>query len=162
MSLSPSDLRHIEYAKGFLILDALEKANEELDNVAPELRSHPDVLGVRLAIHERGKKWPMCVELARHLAKVQPKETSWPLALAFATRRSESLLAAQAILREAEGRFPRAAAIKFNLACYAAQLGELEEAKCLVKAAIALDRSLQKEALDDPDLEPIWRSLGKA
>jgi hypothetical protein len=47
----------------------------------------------------------------------------------------------------------------FKLACYACQVGNLEEAKRRVAAAISLDQQYRLMALDDPDLEPLWEDL---
>jgi lipopolysaccharide biosynthesis regulator YciM len=159
VDLSPSDLRHLQHAQGYLELGMLVEANEALDDITAELRTHPDVLFMRLQIHEVAKKWPLCVEIARHLAKVQPERPAWPLKLATAIRRAVSVEAARVVLLEAEKRFPDNAIIKLNLGCYEAQIGEPEKAYACVQQAIALDRSLQKDALDDPDLEPIWEML---
>ena len=46
----------------------------------------------------------------------------------------------------------------FNLACYAAQLGNLDEAKEHLARAIDLDRGIRMMVLDEPDLEPLWES----
>lgn len=49
--------------------------------------------------------------------------------------------------------------IKYNLGCYACQLGDLEEARGLVAAAIALNGKFRAMALDDPDLEPLRKDI---
>ena len=85
-----------------------------------------------------------CCTLARHSA---------------ATRRAISIHAARPILLEALQRFPEDATLHFNLGCYAAQLGELGEARRLVRKAIALDGAYRDLARTDPDLEPIRASL---
>jgi Flp pilus assembly protein TadD len=100
--------------------------------------------------------------MAKQMVKMLPAEPKWPLDLAYATRRSDSLQAARAVLLEAEQRHPSVAAVKFNLACYECQMGDTESAKRRLQAAFALDESLRLKALDDPDLEPLWTSLGTA
>jgi len=48
----------------------------------------------------------------------------------------------------------------YTLACYCAQLGELEESAEWFKKAMAIDtKAVQKIALDDPDLKPLWDSM---
>jgi len=53
--------------------------------------------------------------------------------------------------------------IAYNLACYQTQLGDLEEAWRWL--GYAMDKADTKEiklkALDDPDLEPLWRRIGE-
>jgi hypothetical protein len=48
----------------------------------------------------------------------------------------------------------------YNLACYEAQLGCTESAKALLQECLAKDATMKATALDDPDLESAWDSLG--
>jgi len=44
---------------------------------------------------------------------------------------------------------------------YCAQLGRLDECKAWFMKAIAMDeRTVQRAAIDDPDLKPLWDSMG--
>jgi tetratricopeptide (TPR) repeat protein len=63
------------------------------------------------------------------------------------------------ILIDAEAKFPRRAAIPYNLACYYCQLGEMEKAKRYLKEAFEIDLNWRKAALDDEDLRPFWDSF---
>jgi hypothetical protein len=63
------------------------------------------------------------------------------------------------ILLSAEPKFPKEAAIPYNLACYYCQLGEMEKAKCYLKQAFGIDSSWRMSALEDEDLRPLWDSL---
>jgi hypothetical protein len=80
---------------------------------------------------------------------------------AYATRRAESLQAAQSILLEGVERLPAVSIFHYNLACYECQLGQLEVAKARLAHAFKLDPSWRLAALDDEDLRPVWDSLGK-
>ena len=59
------------------------------------------------------------------------------------------------------GTLPDHGTIQINLACYEAQLGNLDRAKAHLKRATAADRKYGLMALDDPDLEPLWVPLAK-
>ena len=50
-----------------------------------------------------------------------------------------------------------------QLACYWAQLGNLERAKVFLETAFEIGNSarLKAMALSDPDLEPLWKEIGK-
>ena len=50
------DRRHLDAAEGWLGLGDHLAANEELVQITPELRAHPDVLQVRLQIYWKAKK----------------------------------------------------------------------------------------------------------
>ena len=61
------------------------------------------------------------------------------------------------------GKFPDLAIIPYNLACYECQLRRLEKAKHWLEKAFKLGdgERMRLAALDDPDLEPLWKDIGK-
>ena len=61
-------------------------------------------------------------------------------------------------LRPAAERFPDQPMVPFNLACYLAQIGSLEEAWEWYQEAIRRGPAAQvrAQALDDDDLRPLW------
>ncbi len=97
--------------------------------------------------------------VAKKLAEWNPGEPGNFVWLAYATRRSESINAARAILKRAEGLHADDTAIQFNLACYEAQMGNLAQAKVNLERATRLDPKYRLLAREDPDLEPLWGSL---
>jgi tetratricopeptide (TPR) repeat protein len=97
--------------------------------------------------------------VAKRLAEFQPHDIQWTISLAYATRRADSIQAAKEILLNAESRFPKEAIIKYNLACYFCQLGDIENAKSYLKKAIEIDSTWRLQALDDEDLRLRWDSL---
>jgi hypothetical protein len=50
----------------------------------------------------------------------------------------------------------------FMLACYECQLGNFESAKASLARAFDLDERLRLRALDEPELKPMWDSMGWA
>ena len=63
------------------------------------------------------------------------------------------------ILLNAEAKYPKEAAIKYNLACYFSQTREIQNAKNYLKKAFELDPNCRMAALEDEDLKPLWESL---
>ena len=61
------------------------------------------------------------------------------------------------------GKFPDDPIMRYNLACYECQLGRLEQAKNWLQKAFEVGDSKQIKlmALEDPDLEPLWRETGE-
>jgi len=59
-------------------------------------------------------------------------------------------------------RFPKEHIIRYNLACYACQLGNLKQVRDWLKKAIKLanTKDVKLMALNDPDLEPLWKEIG--
>ena len=160
-SLEPPDTHHLSAAIGWLGLGNHLEANEELEKITPTLRTHPDVLEARLEIYSRAKKWEACVDIGNALVQLAPNRSSgWlqrSLALYFLKRIQEAY--DQSL--PAAGKFPKAWPIPYNLACYCAQLGRLEECKEWLNKAMAIDeKSVKRAAIDDPDMQPLWDSLG--
>ena len=73
-------------------------------------------------------------------------------------RRARSLAAAEEILLRAERLHPTDGTILFNLACYAAQRGELATARAWLTKAIAADERFRAAAETDEDLAPLRES----
>jgi hypothetical protein len=50
--------------------------------------------------------------------------------------------------------------IPYNLACYCAQLGRVEECREWFKKAVEIDADrVRRAAVDDPDLKALWDSM---
>jgi lipopolysaccharide biosynthesis regulator YciM len=150
--------RRLLAASGFAELSLFQEAVHELEELPESLKELPAVLGVWLEVYQRWQKWSEALSVATRLSEMEPEEPSWPVALAYAMRRSRGLVFAKDVLLQAAEKFPDCAAIQFNLACYAAQLGQLDEARQRLHRAIQLDKEFESLAKTDPDLEPIRRS----
>jgi tetratricopeptide (TPR) repeat protein len=159
MPLEPPDQQHWQAAVGYVELGMFQEANDQLENIDPFNRAAPEVLAVRLAIYHGLKKWELMQEIAKRLADFQPDDVQWITSYAYATRRAESIPAAKEILLNAEPKFPQQALIKYNLACYFCQMGDIENAKNYLRKAFEIDLNWRKAALDDEDLRPLWDSL---
>ena len=159
MHIEPPDKQFFEAACGYAQLGMYLEANDQLENIDPFNRAAPKVLGVRLAIYRGLKKWELMQQVAKRLKEFQPDNVQWTISLAYATRRAFSIDVAMEILIDAEAKFPREAAIPYNLACYYCQLGEIEKAKRYLKKAFEIDLNWRMAALEDEDLRPLWDSL---
>jgi len=161
--LEPPDTHHIRAAEGWLGLGNLVEAGEELNKITPAHLSHPAVLSFRYEIYAKAKHWEIAAEIAGKLVKLTPDQPSAYICLAYATRRKEGggIPDARQILTEAEAKFPHEYLIRYNLACYECQSGNLKLAKKLLERAIVMagKTDIRKMALDDPDLEPVWRDI---
>ena len=159
MPLSPPDQKYFEAACGYAQLGMFLDANEELENVDPYKRAAPEILALRVAVYRGLEKWELMQEIAKRLAKFQPHDVQWAVSLAYATRRADSVEAAKDILLKAESQFPKQAVIKYNLACYCCQSGDLESAKEYLKRAFEIDPNWRLQASEDEDLNPIWNLM---
>lgn len=147
--------RRLSHAQGYLTLGMVAEAAAELDRIDESDAQNLDVISLRLAVLHEQKNWPAVRDLAARLARRTPAEAAVWVTWAYATRRAESLAAAEKILREAEALHPQDATIQFNLGCYACQRGDLAAARSRVDRAIALDEKFAGLAAIDPDLAPL-------
>ena len=141
---------------GYLELGMLQDAWDALEEIPAEQRHLPPVLQVRLEIYRRMAKYEGMATIAEHLTKALPEDSQNWISLAYAQRRYIDLQTAEKTLLEAQKRFPEEATIPFNLACYACQLGRLDEAREKLAKAIEMEPSFKKAAVEDEDLKAIW------
>ena len=160
MPLEQHDAQHLLSAIGYLELEMFVGADQELDRIDPEVRHLPEVLDVRLQIYLGAKKWELMLVVAKRLAEYDPANVDWTVNYAYAARRAESLDAAKAILLEAVARNSAPAIYHFNLACYHCQNGDLKAARARLAQAFKREKRYREVAIEDPDLEPLWESLG--
>ena len=93
------------------------------------------------------------------IAETWPEDAQHWIWVAYATRRCRSVEEAEVWLKRAREAHPTEPTIPYNLSCYAAVTGRIEEAKQLLERAIRLDANVRMMALEDPDLEPLWESF---
>ncbi len=162
-SLEPPDSHHLSAATGWLELGNAVEAGTELEKVAPQFQSHPDVLAVRYDLHAAAGRWEAAAEIAGTLTRLAPDQPGVWISLAYATRRKSGggITRARAILIQAWQTFPEEKIIAYNLACYDCQSGDLNAARSWLKKACQLGdaRQVKNMALQDPDLEALWAEL---
>lgn len=158
--LVPPDSLHLEAAKGWLGLGNHLEADKELDEIAPELRTHPDVLEVRWHIYAEAKAWDACADIANAIIKLSPDRAEAWIHRSFALHELKRTQEAFDQLLPVAGRFPEVWTIPYNLACYCTQLGRLEDCRSWFQKAMAIDEdAVKRAAVDDPDLKPLWDSM---
>jgi tetratricopeptide (TPR) repeat protein len=159
-SLDSPDIHHLQAAIGWLELGNHTEANEELEKIAPDLRAHPDVLEVRLEIYAQAKKWDLCVDIAGAIIELDPDRAEGWIQRSFALHELKLTQDAFDQLLPAAEKFPEVWTIPYNLACYCAQTGRLEECKKWFNMAMNIDENtVKRAAIDDPDLKPLWDSM---
>ena len=167
--LPPPDHHHYDAAIGWLMLGDPASALEELARLGRRSRRRACVLELEWGIHAEREDWVAAAAVAGRLIDLAPaNEFGW-VHRAYAARRRPggSVEEAWDALHPALERFPKSQIIAYNLACYAAQLGRLEDAWLLFQRALAVAEKaceLICLALTDADLKPLWariRAVGK-
>lgn len=151
---------HLNAAQGWLGLGDYQSALDELEFIDPGLRSHPDVLAVRCDIYLAAMKWPAVVAVASALVQLIPNRPSGWVRRSFALHGLKQTQQAFDLLLPAIEKFPEVPAIPYNLACYCAQLGKLEEARHWLHQSYEIGDAtiLKVAARHDPDLAPLFVS----
>jgi tetratricopeptide (TPR) repeat protein len=162
MNFSNSDRLHLRAAEGWLELNNWLEATEELEEITPQLRAHPDVLRMRIEIYSAAKKWEDAAEVANALCLTVPDDSYGYIRLAFALHELKRTKEAFDTLLPVADKFPELWVIPYNLACYTCQLGRLDEARQWFERALRVgdEKKIKLAALDDPDLVPLFGSDG--
>ena len=72
--LQPPDTLHLRAAQGWLELGNYLEADAELEEITPQLRTHPMVLAVRWEIYAAAKKWEAALDIAAALIQLDPED----------------------------------------------------------------------------------------
>jgi tetratricopeptide (TPR) repeat protein len=149
-------------AQGWFELGNSLEAAAELDTIPTALRAHPDVLEVRWQIYAKAGRWEACLDIGSALVKLAPdRPLSW-LRRSVALHGLKRFNEAEELLMPAVERFPADWQVRYDLACYACLLGDNNRAREWLKQAFALggNNRVRLMALNDPDLESLWASIG--
>lgn len=156
------DNLHLRAAEGWLELGDPSESLAELEKIAPVHQSSPFVLMVRHAIQARNQQWELARQSASRVRDQYPDIAWGHFHLAFSLHELKQTQAAYDILKPVLTRFPKNQLMRYNLACYACQLGKHAEAMQWLKQAIKLPgeiHHLKQQALADPDLEALWPQI---
>lgn len=161
--LEPPDTHHLRAAEGWLELGNAREATEELNRISTAGHEHPGVLEVRWSIHAHAKEWDACLEIAGSLIERFPQRSSGWIHRSYALHEMKRTQEARACLLPAAAQFPKHAIIAYNLACYACQLGDLEEARRWLRDAMSrgTKAEIRRMAREDPDLAPLREEIDR-
>ena len=159
--LEPPVTHHVLAVLGWIELGNPAEAATELAQVPAALMDHPDVLEVRWQLGARRAEWAACAGFGAALVEALPDRPFGWIHRSFALHEMRRTQQARDLLVPAVSRFPKEWVIRYNLACYACQLGRLEEARDWLDQAVRIgERSrILAMAREDRDLAPLWKGL---
>ncbi len=161
--VSLEDGRALLAAQGWATLGNCREALNELDTVSEDARNTCCYLNSRLDICMRLDSWDEAKKVAEMAHQLYPTDPASWVAYATTLRKTEGLLRALGVLREAKRKFPNDSIISYNQACYLAQIGRLTEAMRAYRAfASSYERkhpSFFEFSKTDPDLIPIRKQI---
>jgi hypothetical protein len=162
-ALEPPDSLYVQAARSCLESGNHVAARKELDGVAAEVRSHPEVLDARWAVEAQAREWPVCLEVAQTIVTIIPERPGGWIKRSYVLHRLKRTQEALDNLFPVVDKFSSIAIIPYNLACYAAQLQCLWEAQRWLKQAWEVGGGEYRSmALRDKDLQPLWRWIEEA
>lgn len=157
----PPDTHHLKAGWGWLELGDHIAANEELEKISPELRAHPDALELRWQIYAKAKHWEAALDIGRALAQLVPASPVGWINQAYALHAMKRTKEAWDTLLPVAEQFVEPTGA-YNLACYAAQLGNLTIAQEWLRTAFEIGGTEFKlMALADEDLQPLWDRIAQ-
>ncbi len=165
--ISSQDKMRLDAAEGWILLEALDEAEAEWEALSQDAKNSLEGLKLRYWILSGQKKWEEAADSAQLAIAEDPREAQFWIWLAYAIRRkndsrSEGITNAWKALIEGLKSGARDPIIFFNLACYACQMGSMEEARQWFKKACFQANSvdeIRKMALEESDLEPLWSEI---
>ena len=124
-----------------------------------EERRHPLVVEARYNSYRDAKEWTLAMTMAKHKHESKPNSLEWLLNYADAHHQMGDTEKAIKYLQKVEDRFGEEAEYLFRLGKYHAILGNVEEAKKLVKQAIKKDAKYKLEFVEDSAFDGVWESF---
>jgi len=148
---------------GWLELGNPREAIEELKQVSRRSEKTPEVMDAWWMIHAHVKDWNAALEVARQYVKTHPDDASGWIHQSYALHEMKQTGDAFDLLSSVATRFPETGVIPYNIACYACQLGDKEQAISWIKRAMKIDgvSKVKARALQDDDLVPIKSDILK-
>jgi tetratricopeptide (TPR) repeat protein len=155
-SQSPETRRALNAADGYLFLDLPEEALKELESIEAIDSEDPPVLLARARVLLHMRRWREAERLAARGAAEHPDHDEFTVQRAFALQQLRRGQQARNVLLSAPEWIRRSGILHYNLACYEAQLGDLNAARQCIDVAIKMNAAMRKNAKADPDLEALW------
>lgn len=162
-ALTHAERFQVDAAEGWLMLGNPIEAHHELDGITGEAASHPAVLAMRWQVYAAANRWEAACVVSRTLCEFAPRSSQAWICHANTLRNYQGVFEAWTTLLGVVKDFPEDAVIRYNLACYAAQLNLLEESCAWLVQAFEREQSIELKvaAVCDPDLQPLWDRIGR-
>jgi predicted Zn-dependent protease len=146
-------------AQGYIELEMPDEALRELDELPVEEQSAQEVLQVRLFIHMRARRWRDAMAVCDQLRALDPQQTTGFIHGAFCLHELGQTREAKELLLRGPAALLREATYYYNLSCYDAVLGNLEDAQHALEISFRMDDKFREIAKYDPDLKEVMSSL---
>ena len=143
-----------------LRLGMLPEAKDELDKLPTEIKTHPDVLEARLCLLDamsvlEDQALEDGVQVGKLSLKLWPLDQRFYVLTTHFLNEQKKAQEAKEILESAPASIQDAVEFSYQLARCEAQLGNLDQAKRLLKECFAQDESCRERFLSEPEFAPL-------
>ena len=151
---------HLSRSNGYRLMGMYDESILILEDIPfEEDRWHPLVVEARYNTYRDAKEQTLAMTMAKLKHESKPNSLEWLLNYADAHHQLGDTEKAIECLKDAENRFCVEAEYLFRLGKYHAILGNVEEAKNLVRQVFKLNGSFKADFLDDPAFDSVWESF---
>ena len=161
VKITHRDLHRLSAAEGWLELGDLVEAEKELDEISAAHQNSSEVLRLRWFVQSSANSWENALKTATLLADGSPHEPEPWIYRSYALHELKRTAEARDALVKVLDQFQKVSVIYYNLACYEAQLGNLDTGHRYLKKAFSLPggKNLKLGAASDPDLKPLKKHM---
>lgn len=142
-------------AQGYSELGLPELALEELARLSDDLQHEAVVVETRLSVLMQARRFPEALPHSQELCRLQPERTAGFIHAAFCLHEMGNTHDARELLLSGPSSLKAEATYHYNLACYEAALGNLDQARAHLDVSFAMDKKLREHARTDPDLRAL-------
>jgi tetratricopeptide (TPR) repeat protein len=153
--------RSLLSAQGYIELEMPDEALREIDALSPKDQLREEVLQTRLFIVMRARRWDQALSVCARLRATNPEGATGYIHGAFCLHEIGRTLEAKQLLLKGPTSLLGEPTYYYNLGCYDAVLGNLDDAKRHLETSFQMDKKFREVAKLDPDLKAVHGLLGK-
>jgi tetratricopeptide (TPR) repeat protein len=151
--------QQIRAAEGYVELGMPAEALAHLNEIPVEDQDRPEALRMRIQIVLQIRDWQTALELSLRMCELFPLESYGFIHAGFCLHELGQTAKAKEKLLGGPPSLLDEPIYYYNLGCYEAVLGNLDQAKAYLRASFRLNKTFRDIAQKDPDLAPIRDDL---
>ncbi|MDB6139338.1 MAG: Tetratricopeptide repeat-containing protein [Verrucomicrobiaceae bacterium] len=151
--------RKILTAQGYMELGLFEDARAELVSLPKQAWERLEVMETWVLCLMGEQRWEEALEMSGRLCEMQPKEAGGFIHSAYCLHELGRTEEAMVMLQSGPRSLRTKSVYFYNLGCYCAKLGRVEEARQFLEKSFEIDNSLRRLAKKDPDLAELRSQL---
>ena len=142
-------------AAGYAELDMTRESMAELNAIGDVFQDWPEVLHLRLHNLMRKRKWAQALRVSHKLCRVAPDCSTGYLHAGFCLHELGKTAQAKKLLLRGPAALLTEPIYYYNLGCYDALLGNVQDAQVHLQTSFEMDASFRELAKKDPDLRSL-------